>query len=350
MTDKLFSFNSKILPAPSIIDDPTPVVQLVDPTLYQLSVFFKQLLNTNLQPRFSEEANLCGLTHANLDNWVDGYAVAQVTDFPLHRLTLEGNDFKFPMLNVLVEEEFPDQLTLTNVSIKRDFVVSYVLPPLTARQYNKLYSFLKVAAKVFIDYGQQGYDPKVNPSGPSVWQTAGLSFGTLNSIKYDKFPGLDKTGKMPVDFPCMQFRLSFWERNQLPVAQNYEAFTGIDLLELDYVPESNPGNPINNFIDGYVYPDINLSSVLPSVGSIAGGTLITIKGTGFLSQKIQSASQLTVCGVPVAQVVVKSPTILMAITNPGVIGTENITGDIVLADNVGHVYTLANSFTYVPAT
>ena len=115
MTDQLFSFNSRVLPAPSLTDDPTPVIQLVDPVLYTLANFFAQILESNLQPRFSNEAMHSGMSNNGLNNWIDGYTVAQITDFPLHDLTLKGNSFKFPHLNVVIEARRtlptqPDQL------------------------------------------------------------------------------------------------------------------------------------------------------------------------------------------------------------------------------------------------
>lgn len=338
--DGYFSWSSKVLPAPSLTADTTATVKLVDPLLYNLSTFFAQLLNTNLQPRFSNETNHCSLTHSNLDNWVDGYAVAQITDFPLNSLSLKENDFKFPMLNVCVESEEPHQLTLTNVSVKRDFCVNWILPPLTTRQYNRIYHFLGEASKIWIGYGQQGYDPKINLN--SVWKDCEVSFGSLNSIDYQHFSGFDKAGK-EANFPAMQFRLSFWERNRNPVPQNFETFTGISLLEEDLYDGYNIANPIEHFIDGYINPDIILTQCTPNSGSIQGNTLLVVQGSGFLSQKFLLPSQLTICGTIAKQVVVKSPTVLMVITNPGI---QTGTGNIVFTDLQGNQYTLANGYTY----
>ena len=344
--DSLFQFNAGYtLPAPSLTADPTPIVQLIDPTIYYLTTFFAQLLNTNLMPRFQNEATECGLTHANIDNWVDGVGVAQKTAFPLHKLTLQGNDFKFPMLNVVIENEEPHQLTLTNVSVKRDICISWVLPPLTVRQYNRLYYFLSLVSKIFTGYGQQGYDPKVNPEGPSIWTTAGISFGTLNSVKFGHFKGLDREGKMPVDFPSIQYRLSFWERNQSPVPQNFIDFTNVAMLVENLYDGYNISNPILNFVDGYINPNITLTSCTPNGGTVQGYTMLQINGTGFTPGKIQIPSQLTICGAPAAQVIVQSETVLMALTNPAVGGTA-ITGDIVLTDLQGNQYILSNGFTY----
>jgi hypothetical protein len=342
--DSLFQFNAGYtLPAPSLTVNPTAIVQLIDPTIYQLSNFFAQLLNTNLMPRFAQEAQECGLTHENLDNFVDNVAVAQKTAFPLHRLTLQGNDFKFPMLNVMIEQEQPHQITLTNVGIKRDICVSWVLPPLTIRQYNRLYYFLSEVSKIWTGYGQQGFDPKVMPNGPSVWQTAGLSYGSLNNVKFGHFQGLNKDGKLSVDFPSIQYRLSFVERNQLPVAQNYQSFSHVTYQQSIY-DGYNIANPINNFVDGYVYPNITLTSCSPNTGTIKGYTLVQINGTGFTAGKIQSLSQITVCGAQVASFLIQSETVIIIVTNPGI--TTGI-GDIVLTDLDSNKYVLSNAFTYV---
>jgi hypothetical protein len=347
--DGYYSFDAgTIFPVESNVVDPSPILQLSDPVLYQICVFFTQLLNTNLQPRFSQEALACGVTHANVDNWVDGVAVAQTIDFPIRENLAAATDFKFPLLSIFTEQEEYHQMTLTNVSTKRDFVLHWVFPPLISKQYNHLYHFLQLASKTILGYGQQGFDPKVNPQGPSAWQTAGLSFGTFQGAKYTHLDGIvAKKGIAGTHgkFPALEMRFSFWERCQLPVPQNFETFTDVYLQE-NLVDGYNPANPIDNFIDGYIAPDITMTSVVPSSGTIQGGTLLFIYGTGFLANKLQDASQLTICGSPAQTVQMRQPNVMMAITNPGVAGTAGQVGDIIFTDLQGNQYTLPNSYSF----
>lgn len=348
MTDQKWSFNSKSYPIPSVSIDPTPVLQLADPVLFQLASFFTQILNSNLLPRFQEEANACGLKHANLDNWIDGYGVAQTVVFPFedNPTLLKTTDFKFPLMSIYPIGEDLTQFTLTKLSTRREIGIAWILPPMTPGQYNRMYPFFSVAIKTLLTYGNQGYDPKVSTT--NIWKTAGLSFGSITDAEYVPMEGLASTpgSKEMVQavFPCIRMRVMFWERNQDPVPANFVPFTGISVLQENLVDGYNPANPIVNFIDGYVLPDITITSCTPSSGSIQGNTLLVIQGTGFDANKLPNASQLTVCGVAVKQLVVKSPTAIMAITNPGI---TTGSGNIVITDLAGNSYQLTNGFTYV---
>lgn len=339
MTDGYYSFNSKVQPLPSLTDDPTPIIQLADPVLFAAANFFRQILNTNLQPRFSDEARACGLTHANLDNFVDNLVVAQVIDYPLDPSALRITNYKFPLMSVYTEEEYFHQWTLTNQMVRRTIVVSWILPPLSVQQMNRMYEFLGNASKAMLAYGPQGYDPKVNPQGPSVWKTSNLSFGAMIGVKHLPYMGLDKEKKTAY-FPSIQMRMAIMERAQAPVPQNYESFSGISLLREDLVDGYNPANPITDFIDGYIYPNITITSCLPNSGTIQGNSLLVIQGTGFLAEKI---AEVKVCGAAVKSINVLSPTVIMVVTNPGIsVGT----GDVVAYDQQGNAYTLTNGFTY----
>ena len=300
---------------------------------------FTQFLNTNLLPRFANEAQACRLTHANVDNWVDNTAVAQVIDFPLDPNSLKQTNYKFPLLSVYTEEEHFHQWTLVYTATRRDIVLAWILPPLAPEQMNRLYPFLGIASKTWLAYGPQGYDPKVTPQGPSFWTNSNLSFGAMLGVKYLPYMGLDKEKKSAY-FPSIQMRISFVEKNQYPVAQNYTIpFSGA-YIEEDLYDGYNPGNPILNFVDGYVYPSITMTSCSPNSGTIQGYTQLTIVGTGFLTNKNPT---ITICGVPAASVIVTSPTVLTVITNPGItVGT----GDIEYNDAQQSTATITSGFTY----
>ncbi len=346
MTDSIWSFNggtSALYPLPSVGVNPEEVLQLGDPTLYYMCVFFTQILQQNLLPRFSEEMLSAKMSTANLANWIDGYACAQTVFHPLYPDNLTTNNYKFPLLAIHPVGEKFIHLTMTNLATQRNFLVSWVMPPMSPKQLNKLEPFMTMAAKALMVYGNQGYDPKVNPNGPSVWQTAGLSFGFIDGVSYEPYVGsvqIAGTDKYKMEyFPSLKMKISFVERNQAPVPQNFESFSGISLLQENLVDGYNPANPIVNFIDGYVYPNVTVTSCSPASGSIQGNTLLIIQGTGFLN----NISKVTVCGAVAKQVSVQSPTLMMVVTNPGIsVGT----GDVVAYDEQGNPYTLHNGFTY----
>lgn len=347
MTDSTWSFSAggaASFPLPSLGTNPEEVLHLGDPTLYYMCVFFSQILQQNLLPRFSDEMAAARMTTANLPNWVDGYACAQAIFHPLYPDNLTTTNYKFPLLAIHPIGEKHFNFTLTNLAVRRDFLVSWVLPPMNAKQLNKLETFMTIASKAFLAFGYQGYDPKVNPFGPSFWQQAGVAFGYIEGVQFKPYLGsvqIQGTDKYKAEyFPSLQMRIGFVERNQMPVPQNYESFSGISLLREDLVDGYNPANPITNFIDGYVYPNITLTSCSPNTGSIQGNTLLVVQGTGFLMQKI---ARITVNGAQVKSFNVKSPTVILAVTNPGItVGT----GDVVAYDQQGNAYTLHNGFTY----
>jgi hypothetical protein len=343
--DGYFQFNSQINPVPSNLVDPSPISGLADPVILALANFIRQVFNTNLQPRFSQEAAACGLSHSVLESWVDGYAVAQVIAFPLNDQLLKLTDFKFPLLAVQPVSEEPMNLTLTNLATNRTFRVAWILPPLSVQQYNRMYYFLHLAWEAWLGYGSQGYDPKVNLI--SVWEQSGVSFGAMHGANYLPYEGMSggKDSK-DIKFPTLEFEMSLVERCLQPVTQNFPHGFNEAYIELDYVDGSNPANAIPNLIDGYVQPNITLTSCSPSSGPIAGNALLLIQGTGFSIEKIVSASQLTIAGSPAKSLTVKSPTAILAITNAGVNGSQGMLGDIILTDVQGNQYTLLDSFTY----
>ena len=344
MTDGYFSFadqSVELYPLQSITNDPTPVLKIADPVMYAIATFFSELLQTNLLPRFANEAAACKLTHANLDNFVDGYAVAQTIVFPLNEQLLKANEFRFPLLAIQPESEEYANWTLTNLATKRSFRVAWILPPLTAFQYNRMYPFFGLASKVLFSYGNQGYDPKVNPQGPSFWQTVGVSFGFMDGVTYEPYEGTSAKGDKAY-FPCIEMGMSFVERNQQPVRDNFESFTEVSTLQINLNDGYNPANPIVDFIDGYVPPNITLTSCGPATGTIQGGTMVTIKGTGFDPNKGLS---LTLDGSPAAKMVVQSPTIILAVTNPGP-GVTGTIGPVVITDAQNNQYSLPSGFAY----
>jgi hypothetical protein len=349
MTDGYYSFGNQSVeqyPIPSNSIATGPVLQLADPLIYAMASFFSQLLNTNLLPRFQQEAEACGLTHANLDNFVDGYGVAQTIVFPLNEQLLRANDFKFPLLAIWpVHEEYLN-LTLVYPATHRYFKVAWILPPLSAPQYNRLYPFLGLASKTILAYGLQGYDPKV--SDVSVWQTNGIAFGYFHNASYEPYEGTSGKANTQAFFPTVEMEISFVERNQSPVVANFTEFTGIQDLQIDLYDGYAPASPIPTFIAAPIQPDVSITSCTPATGTIQGNTLVVIEGNGFNSLGTLGPSSLTFDGSPAAAMNIRSSTLIMAITSPSPnfpVYTGSI-GPIVLTDNQGNAYSLATGWAY----
>src|SRR5208282_821805 len=220
MTDAYYTYYNTVAtgaiytyPPTGTIQFPQQSLQILDPTINAIATFFKQILTTNLLPRFANECAACGMTNANLDAFVDGVAVAQTLVFPVNEQLMELDEFRFPLLAIQPVDEQYVALTLTNVATKRTFSVSWILPPLTPFQYNRLYPFFSLASKTLLAYGTQGYDPKTNPIGPSIWQQIGITFGFMEGVSYEpyKWTRTKRRGEVPATFPCFELGISFFE-------------------------------------------------------------------------------------------------------------------------------------------
>jgi hypothetical protein len=72
-----------------------------------------------------------------------------------------------------------------------------------------------------------------------------------------------------------------------------------------------------------------VTALTPASGPAAGGTVVSVTGTGF-----QAGASMTIGGTPATSVSVFGPTLLTAVTPAGTVGAQNVTG------------TLTNGFTY----
>jgi hypothetical protein len=341
--DGYWSFNNgETYPLPDYSADSTPSLILGDQTLYTVANFFRNITNSNLQPRFSEDMSNAGIKNANIPTYVDNTAVAQVVTYPLYPNILTTSQFKFPLMSVSQTGMQSVMFTSVKTSVKRDFAVTWVLPPMTAPQLNVLQAHLSIAAKSWMAYGSIGYDPKLSTT--SAWNQAGIAFGELGKVSMMPFKGNKpvENGWQEVMFPAITLNLSLWEVNQLGLPINYPIILGDIGIQLNVADGYNINNPLNNFIDGYVYPNLTLTSISPNSGSIQGDTLCFITGQGFNAANTYTVS---VNGAVGKSVLVRSPVMLQFITNQS-INAATGTGNLVVSDNLGNTATLTNGWTY----
>ena len=341
--DGYFSFNDNAIsyPLPDVSVDDIPSLILGDTTLYAISNFFTELLNSNLLPRFAEDMFNIGVKNAVNPNYYDGVAVKQTVFYPLYPNILTTNSFKFPLLSVSQTGMEAIQFTTVKTSIKRDFAATWVLPPMDAAQLAVLQPHLSIAAKAWIGYGATGYDPKF--STVSAWKTAGVAFGEMGKVSFKPFQGMapNASSWKEVIFPAMTMTLSFWENNQLGLPQpNTQDFTQAS-IQLNVADGYNLTNPIYNLIDGYVNPILTLTSFSPSSGSIQGDTLVYLTGTGFISNRTYTVS---FNGSVSTNTFVRSPVMLQVITNPAINAQVGV-GDIIVTDNFSNTFTI-NGWSY----
>ena len=97
----------------------TPSLLIGDTTLYTIGNFFRQLLNSNLLPRFGEDMFNAGVKTAAIPSYIDGYAVAQVVTYPLYPHILLTTTFKFPLLSVSQTSMQSVMFTTVKTAIKQ---------------------------------------------------------------------------------------------------------------------------------------------------------------------------------------------------------------------------------------
>lgn len=330
----LFGFNGTTFPlaASSAVADP------VTQTILR---YFQNIIQINLGTAFAADALSVGFTHANINSVIDGNMVPQVVNYPVASL-LKDTNFKFPLLSVYrLTREF-EQFTNMKLMIKSDYLVSFILPPLSVEQYAVLYKYLAYVSDVLIQRTWQGYDVNYN-SGEQVWITAKIAYALLSKDEYGSFLGeVDKVGK--VEFPGIQFRMSVMEESQF-IEANYPAMQNI-FVQTNAIDGYNPALPFDNIADGYVNPNLTINSLSVSSGPVAGGTIINILGAGFLNVASSQVSSfgITLNGAPVNRIVVKSNTSILIVSGPG---ATTGTGNVIVTDRLGNITTLTNGFTYV---
>ncbi|MFJ1270224.1 beta strand repeat-containing protein, partial [Legionella lytica] len=102
----------------------------------------------------------------------------------------------------------------------------------------------------------------------------------------------------------------------------------------------NNGVAIATLAAAFTYTAVGptVTSVLPQVGPLAGGTLISISGSGFTPD-----TTVSVGGIPATSVMVNNSQVLTAVTPAYVSGS--LTVDLVVSNSVSNA-TLSNAFTY----
>lgn len=324
----IFAFQSTDFP---VSQQPSDVVSQT------LLRFFSNVLQINLGTSFAADAVKCGLTHANATYMIDGYMVPQHISFPPSP-TLQATSYKFPLLSVYRQKREFEQFSNMKLMIKSDYLVNFILPPLSAEQYNVMFKYLALASDVLIDRAWRGYDINYN-NGEQVWITAKIAYCLLDKDEYGSFLGQD--GK--TEFPSVRLHMSVMEESQF-VDSNYPSMQNA-FVQTNLYDGYNLSLPFDNIADGYSNPNLAITSLSVGSGSVNGGTIINIIGDGFFNiTPSQVASfAVTLNGAPVNKIVVKSNTSLLVVSGPG---ATTGTGNVVITDRLNNQTTLMGSWTY----
>jgi hypothetical protein len=343
--DAYWSFtNNTVYPLPDTSVNATPTALLGDLTLYTLANFARQLLNSNLLPRFASDMLNVGISNANLPTYQDGYAVSEVVFYPLYPNILSTTNFKFPLLSISQKGMTPFEFSTVYNALQRDFTITWIMPPMLSTQLNALAPWLSTIAQVFTGYLPLGYDPKLNQTN-SCWLNIGIGWGQTGKVNLAPFKGQQVVNGNFQDavFPAFSIDYSLVELEQLGLPQNFPySFTGLDITQ--YTADGyNPNNPFL-FTDAYAPVGLGITSLTPNSGSARNGnTLVILDGYTFISSNTYTVS---LNGSTCKAVTVTNPNVLMCVSNPS-INYATGTGNVVVTDQFGNSTTFVNGWTYI---
>lgn len=180
-------------------------------------------------------------------------------------------------------------------------------------------------------------DPRAATDGSLLWRylrvwelDATRSEWTTLTLDTDR-AGLSMHSVTPVSYPAIVTRMLVRERNVDDVSARMDELDGVEgELRLD---GSLPYN-------AYSY-HLSVTGISPATGPTAGGTSVTITGTGF--DVGDTPPTVTIGGAIASEVHVAGTGLLTCVTPAGTAGAR----DVVVANPSGATATLQNGFTYV---
>jgi hypothetical protein len=196
-----------------------PALQDVDPALYYTLSFFESVLNTYLGPRMLAEAARAPAIAAITDA-VAGVIPVDPTPY------LQEQHFKFPLLAVYRKRESFEDKTLVVGTVKSQWAIDYIMPPLTPGQMERMYPFLHAVGQVLHNRIENVSDPGYEDT-LAVWEAAGLDKIELEEAVYGNFAG---TGNLV--FPAWRALMTVSESDALSgtgsAADGLEDLEGLD--------------------------------------------------------------------------------------------------------------------------
>lgn len=207
-----FKHGGATYPLPSALTN--TLLQDADPSLYYVLDFYAAILNTYMGTRLVAEAADCG---------------APITSAVAYKLPTDPADYlveeqvQFPLLAVWrVREQLRDRTVTWRHDIA-EWKVSYVLPPLSPGQRERIVPVLRSIGRILDNRTEIGYDPAYS-SGAKI---LGASYANLETIYVtDAVYGAWEAGQQLV-FPCVTLTLEVKERGA-SVAVAYDPITGAD--------------------------------------------------------------------------------------------------------------------------
>lgn len=306
------------------------LLQDADAALFYMLDFWKSMLVQHVGARLVSELAAAGVTTSGHPITSAVMMVAPYDPAPY----MVGNQLAFPLLAVYRKSVTTEW---REVGFERDvstFGATFVLPPLTAGQAEKIVPILGSVYKVLRARTTQGYDPNYTPPGGA---TGGLPwtapFANLEEIGVSSARIGEFSGEGNLHFPTLIFEARCIERDNPPsqAVQPLSVLAGVDvttsIVASDGTSFAGPSNVTTN-------PAPTITSLSVTTGSQAGGTAVTITGTGFTPGWVGSrngSGAVLFGNTPATSVVVVSATSITCVT-PAMLGGGTVTVSVLNGD------------------
>jgi hypothetical protein len=237
-----------------------------DPALFYAIAFIAGVLRIHVGPRLAAEAALHGLV------------IADAVKLSIHvepSPVMNADQLVFPCLALYRKEDAWDEHTAIYDKDVSTWELSYILPPLTPAQVIALQPILRSAAVTIRNRLKQGYDPQYN-GGQLVSAVAPIHKARLTKVSYGGYQNIDRLSQY---YRAIVGTIVVWERD-MPIddASAWPLMTGVD-ASVDLTERD--GTKVADFVQARTDPAPTITNVTPSSGTKAGGTSITVLGTGF---------------------------------------------------------------------
>lgn len=308
-----------------------------DPAVFYALEFFAQIITTHLGDRLLAEAAAAGATDITV-------AVAESMPIDPQQFLTEEH-FRFPLLALNRESTSYKYLTKRRLAIHK-LKLSYVLPPLKASQAERLLPILHAVGLLIDQKAAQGKDPAYTPSTPTGTAGEFVWSGTRAGIaKVDVKESTVGAYQISNDlfFPAIVTSLEMWEIADSDSNDGqYQTFDGAD-IDINLRQESD-GTILDlpELVEQNTYKAPTATSLLPTSGSTAGGTSVTIRGTNF---RVNTRPVVLFDGAAADSVTVVDDTTITCLTPPHA-AYPSFAADVMVIAADGQVATLEDAFTF----
>jgi len=301
-------------------------------------------LNTNKLSGTIPNFNMPNMTHLRLeDNQLSGtipnFNMPNMTFLWLKNNQLSGTIPNFNMPNLTSLDLGGNQLSGT--------IPDFNLPNLTSLTLggNQLsgtipnFNMPKMTSLWLTDNQLTGTIPNFNmPNLTSLWLAANQLSGTIPNFNLPKMTSLNlASNQLSGTIP----NLNFASMTTITLVSNC-GLTAFDTAQATVLNSKDPNwQTLNPVCAGASNPTI--TAISPASGLTAGGTNVTITGTGFVA----GSTSVKIGGVAATGVTVTNPTSLTCTTPAGTAGAKDV---VVTVTGAAAAATLSSGFTYAPPT